>query len=507
MPSVIPVPAARWRRGLLAVTLALVSSGLVALLTVALAGTLDLVQIALLYLLNVVFLAVWAGRWAAIFGALFGSLFLARFFMPPSLSLALGESSYLITAFEMLLVALVAGHLTAGLGRKAAEAASREGMLSSAYVLAADLAGAAGLDDARGPVERFLATIPGEFEHALLLNDETHLLRLSGRDDLPAGLSFDEAREACERGVPVERAGAIYLPLATASASHGVIAACWQGERPPLLEAKRLEMLASLATVTIERIRYADLARSATLKAEAEQLRSSILSALSHDIRTPLTSVVGLADALASSQPPLAAQQREMAQELTELAGQMNGMVSNLLDMARLQTGRLRLRREWQPLEEVVGVSLEQIRRRYPGRAIKVSIPPELPLLEFDTVLIERVICNLLENAIKFSPDGEILLQARARPETVAVTVLDEGPGIPPGSEERIFEPFVQVRLESSTPGVGLGLAICRTIVAAHGGEIRAETRREGGARIGFTLPRGTPPEAEEAPAEEGTQA
>lgn len=495
-------------RFLRSAALALLSTSLVTLIAAPLVGVLESVPVALLYLLNVVFQAVWSGRAAAIFAAIFGSLLFAHALVSPLFSLAITEPSYLITAIEMLLVALAVGHLTTGLGQKAAEAARREDLLGSVYALAADLAGASDLDHAVKSLSRFLDTIPEQFEHAVLLNDETQLLRLTGSNELPAGLHFEVAKQAAETRQILETEfgsrHALYLPLHALSGEHGVIAIAYPaGELDPL-ERQRFEMLASLVAVTFERVRYADLARNATLKAEAEQLRSSILSALSHDIRTPLTSVVGLSDALANSLPPLSPSQQEMALELNELAGQMNGLVSNLLDMARLQTGRLRLRREWQPLEEVVGVSLEQIKRRFPGRTIRVALPADLSLLEFDTVLIERVICNLLENAVKFSPDGEIQLLASQGPEAVTVSVLDEGPGIPSGAEEKIFEPFVQVRLESSTPGVGLGLAICRSIVAAHGGEIHAETRRDGGAKISFTLPRGTPPEAEEAPTEEG---
>ncbi|PAS98557.1 MAG: hypothetical protein BSR46_11850 [Candidatus Dactylopiibacterium carminicum] len=499
-----------WRKLLNASVLALVSCSVVTFVTTPLGNLLDLVNIALLYLLNVVVLAVWYGRLAAIIGAIFGSLVFAHIFVPPLFSLAITDPSYLITAVEMLLVALLAGHLTAGLGSKAKEAANREEMLASVYALAADLAGAPDLDAVTRSVSHFLSATAKGSNHAVFLNDESQRLRLIGQRDLPADLSFEEAYLAAETHTLIERregeSGSQYFPLAMKNNCHGVIAVAWRERELELLERQRLQMLASLVTATIERVRYADLARNAMLKAETEQLRSSILSALSHDIRTPLTSVVGLSDALEASQPALAPHQLEMAHELRELAGQISSMVSNLLDMARLRSGQLRLRLEWQPLEEVIGVALEQIRRRNTGHAIKVSIPPDLPLLEFDTTLIERVICNLLENAIKFSPDGDIQLVAQEQRNTVAISVLDEGPGIPSGAEEKIFEPFVQMKQESSTPGVGLGLAICRTILTAHGGEIRASTRREGGARFTFTLPKGNPPEAEEAPNEEGAQ-
>lgn len=512
MPLIRPISAAARRQYLNAALGALLASAGVTLLALPLMPVVDLVNIALLYLLNVVLVAVWRGRAAAIVAAIVGSLLFAHVFVPPLFSLEITDPSYLITAIEMLLVALLAGHLTASLGQRADEAAQREHMLGSIYTLAADLAGASDQEQALRSVSHFLALTPGRSAHALLLHDETrHGLHPWGGGELPSWIDTELAHQAMESKQIVTRqtddSVTLYFPLTTLSECQGVIGiACTRDALEPL-ERRRFEMLASLVAVTLARVRYAELARTATLKAEAEQLRSSILSALSHDIRTPLTSVVGLSDALSHSQPPLAPHQREMALELNELAGQMNGLVANLLDMARLQTGRLRLRREWQPLEEVVGVSLEQIRRRFPGRIVRVSLPADLPLLEFDTVLIERVICNLLENALKFAPEGEVRLEASIGDAAVSITVLDDGPGIPPAAEERIFEPFVQGKQESAMPGVGLGLAICRSIVAAHDGTIRAENRREGGARISFTLPRGTPPDAEEAPAEEGSDA
>jgi two-component system sensor histidine kinase KdpD len=501
------MPLAWWSR-LPAAVLALAACGILTVATMPLDGILDLVHIALLYLLNVVFLAVRFGRFSAILGAVFGSLLFAHVFVPPKFSLAITELSYLITAIEMLIVALVIGHLTAGLRQKAQEAASREQMLRSVYTLAADLAGAADLDKALQSVIQCLDHNSDDLKFALFLKDETQTLRLVGISELPTGVTFEDARRATASGIVVDEYSGegctSYFPLNAISGCHGVVAIACPQRTPDTLESQRFIMLASLVAVTIERIRFADLARNATLKAEAEQLRSSILSALSHDIRTPLTSVVGISEALSTSLPPLSARQQDMAQELNELAGQMNHMVSNLLDMARLQTGRLRLRQEWQPIEDVVGVSLQQIKRRYPGRIIRVSIPGDFPLLEFDTVLIERVICNLLENAIKFSHDGEVLLKVDKLADKAAISILDEGPGIPPGAEEKIFEPFVQVRSESSLHGVGLGLAICQTIIIAHNGEISAANRMEGGACMTFTLPCGIPPEAEEAPVEEG---
>lgn len=479
----------------------------VTLLTEPLLHYLDLVNIALLYLLNVVMVAIWLGRWPAVFAALISSLVFAHIFVPPRYSLAITEPTYLITAVEMLVVALVTGHLTAGLATKAEESAQRESTLQALYAFATQLAAAI---DAAGVAEitrKFLAG--GGHSVALLVLDEAGQLQTQDSGRIQGCLSQEAARRSLEREELIEvkcAAGLIrYFPLRGAEAGCGVLATCSINSGPEVPDERgRLATLASLVGVTLERVRYADMARDATLKAETEQLRSSILSALSHDIRTPLTTVIGLADTLARSVTRLEPGQQELLLELHGQALQMNSMVNNLLDMARLQAGRLCLQREWQPIEEVIGSSLEILKGRLAGRKLVLALEPDLPLLEFDAVLIERVICNLLENAIKFAPEGEIRLEAKRVGETMAVSVLDEGSGIAPGQEEKIFEMFVQGKRESADAGVGLGLAICRTIVAAHGGAIQAANRTPKGAVITFTLPVGIPPEAEEAPMEDG---
>jgi two-component system sensor histidine kinase KdpD len=228
-----------------------------------------------------------------------------------------------------------------------------------------------------------------------------------------------------------------------------------------------------------------------------ERLRSSILSAISHDVRTPLTAMVGLADSLFLIKPPLPANALETAQALHEQAARQAGLVGNLLDMARLNAGEVTLRREWQPLEEVIGASIKLLGSALVAHPVRVDLPRDLPLLEFDVVLIERVFCNLLENAAKFAPAGSVIeLAAGLAGDSVEISVADHGPGLP--DRDDLFKMFVRGETESGKPGTGLGLAICRAIVEAHGGRIRAGNRADGGACVSFTLPRGNPPVVEE---------
>jgi two-component system sensor histidine kinase KdpD len=269
-----------------------------------------------------------------------------------------------------------------------------------------------------------------------------------------------------------------------------------RAERALLPEQRRLlDTCASLVAIALERVHYVDVAQTTTVQMESERLRNSLLSAISHDLRTPLASLVALADSMNLTQPPPSGAQLPIVQAMRDAAMRMNSLVNKLLDMARLQSGQVQLNRQWQPLEEVVGSALKAMGGALAGRSLRVALPSELPLLHIDAGLIERVLCNLLENALKYTPPGSpIEIGAASAGDVVQVSVDDRGPGLPKGREQAIFEKFERGTKESATSGVGLGLAICRAIVEAHGGTICGETRAEGGARFSFSLPRGVPP-------------
>ena len=261
-----------------------------------------------------------------------------------------------------------------------------------------------------------------------------------------------------------------------------------------------LEALASLVAVAVERLHYADVAQRTELTIQSERLRSSILSALSHDLRTPLTALVGLADSLSLVKPPLPATALDTALAMHEQAARLAGLVDNLLDMAQLNAGGVTLRREWQPIEEVIGASIKLLGSALASHPVRVSLPPDLPLIEFDAVLLERVFCNLLENAAKYAPEGTpIEIVASQSSDLVTVRVSDHGPGFPTAKRDELFNMFVRGATESGKLGTGLGLAICRTIIEAHGGRIDADKMPDGGgASVCFTLPKGLPPTVEE---------
>ena len=267
----------------------------------------------------------------------------------------------------------------------------------------------------------------------------------------------------------------LVLPLKAPMRIRGVlVVAMPQGEVPGVEPRRLLQTCASLLAISLERIHYIDVAQKSTVQIESERLRNSLLSAISHDLRTPLASLVGLAESLAMVQPPLPAHQQELTGAIQQSAQRMSALVNNLLDMARLEAGAVQLNKAWQPLEEVVGSALAASAPAIAAHRVEVTLPDDLPLLQIDAVLMERVLVNLLENAAKYTPaDTTIHISAQPQSDAVALTLTDEGPGLPKGREELLFEKFERGARESATPGVGLGLAICRAIVQAHGGSIQ----------------------------------
>jgi two-component system sensor histidine kinase KdpD len=264
-------------------------------------------------------------------------------------------------------------------------------------------------------------------------------------------------------------------------------------------QRRHLDTFAALSAVALERVHYVEVAQQALIHMESERLRNSLLSTLSHDLRTPLAALVGLAESLALTRPALSSEQLESAHAIAEEARRMGALVSNLLEMARIESGEVKLRRQWHPFEEVVGSALKAAQPALVHHRVEVNLARDLPLVEFDATLIERVLYNLIENACKYTPPGTVVtMAAEASEGNLVVSVTDTGPGVPKGHEESIFEKFTRGTRESSTPGVGLGLAISRAIIEAHHGRITARNIPNGGARFTFTLPLGTPPKMPE---------
>lgn len=262
-----------------------------------------------------------------------------------------------------------------------------------------------------------------------------------------------------------------------------------------------------LSSLTVEVRQQADKAASAALVAEREHMRNTLLSALSHDLRTPLATIQGASGTLLDEGASLSASVREeLSQVIHEEAVRMNRLVTNLLEMTRLQSGTIVLKKEWHSVEELIGAALTRLEKALANRQVVTDISPDLPLVPMDDVLVEHVLLNLIENALKYSREGAIVIKAYVEKDAVRVEVRDRGPGFAAGENLLAFEKFyrgINVTNAGTSPGVGLGLSICKAIIEAHGGTINARNNEDGGACVSFILPAsGTQPTVENEPAQ-----
>jgi two-component system, OmpR family, sensor histidine kinase KdpD len=464
----------------------------------------ELANIVMIFLLAVVLIGVKFDRGPSVLAAFLSVILFDFFLVPPRLSFAVSDAQYLVTFAVMLAVALVIGQLTANLRYQAQIASHREARLRALYEMARDLSGVLLPDQIIDISHKFIESTFG-VQIAILLADEHDKLQSAARDAHPvpaidisiAQWSFDHNEAAGFGTDTLPGSPILYLPLRAPMRMRGVLAIESAHPRWLLIPEQRRQMdgFAALIATALERVHYIEVAQDAVVRMESERLRNSVLSALSHDLRTPLTALVGLTDTLVRIPPGLDAARLNLAEAIRDQAFRMSALVNNLLDMARLQAGNVKLNLQWQPLEEVVGSAQQSREQQLQEHHVHATLPADFPLLEFDAVLIERVLCNLLENAAKYTPPGsEIRIDAAVRNGEAQISVTDNGPGLPHGSEETIFEKFTRGEKESAKPGVGLGLAICRAIVEAHKGRIWAENVPTGGARFIFTLPLGMPP-------------
>lgn len=466
----------------------------------------ELANIVMVFLLSVMAVALYCGRGPAALAAVVNVLVFDFFFVQPRFSFAVSDAQYLLTFAVMLAVGLITGQLTARLRYQLRVAEQRERRARALYEMARDLSGALTTEQVIELSNRSLAAgfnaattvLLPDLHERLQLSSEPEAQRLAVLDVAMAQWAFDHGQPAGAGTDTLPSSARLYLPLKAPMRTRGVLAILPKVPRWLMVPEQRrqLDTFASLIAIALERVHYADVARSALVQMESERLRNSLLSALSHDLRTPLTALVGLAEALVRSS--LAEAPAALATALHREALRMSTLVVNLLDMARLEAGAVQLRLEWQSLEEVVGTALAACGNTLAQHHIVTDLPASLPLVRFDAVLIERVLCNLIENALKYTPPGStIRISALPAGNKICLTVADNGPGFPAGQIGALFDKFARGVNESAIPGVGLGLAICRAIIDAHGGSIEGATNADGGASFVITLPAGVPPSIE----------
>jgi two-component system, OmpR family, sensor histidine kinase KdpD len=480
---------------------------------------LENVNILMLYLLGVLWVATRHGRGAAILASVLGVAAFDFCFVPPYLTLTVHDQQYVVTFAVMLLTALTISTLTHRVREQADAARERERRTQTLLALSRDLAAARSTEEIASATVRHTGEVLGERAILLLADADRRLTVRGDSAGLPVPLDpkengvaqwvFEHDRIAGAGTATLPAVSGTYFPAKAARGPVGVLGilptatnGSAAGIRPE--QRQMVEAFASQAALALERAALAEETRAAWERVEAEFLRNTLLSGVSHDLRTPLAAITGAVTVLTESGHRLTPEARSsMLATIQSEAERMERLINNLLDMTRLESGGLVLKKEWQPLQEVVGSSLHQLDRRLAGREVIIDLPPSLPLVQFDGVAVGQVLVNLIDNALEYTPPSSpIEIAARASDGEVIVEVADRGPGLPPGTERRVFDKFfrAQPSEKQGRRGIGLGLAICRGIVEAHGGKISAANRPGGGAVFRFTLPRtGTAPVIDEA--------
>ena len=469
---------------------------------------LPVASISVAYLLAVMVVAMRVGLQSAILASVMSFFAFNFFFTEPRWSFAVSDTQNILTLVFFLIAAVIVSNMASRLRSQVQATRESARRTSNLYDFGRKVTAAATQDDVQwAVVHHIAATIQGK--SLIMLPAEHGRLtiaagyppedQLDDKSSAAADWAWTQEKPAGRGTATLPTALWLFLPMRTARGPVGVVGVQMsEGADMPLPDQMRLlETLADQAAVAIERTTLVSDIEAARVATERERLRSALLSSLSHDLRTPLVSIMGAASSLISYDEALAPDaRRELAQTIQDEAERLNRFVQNLLDMTKLGAGALKPRVDWADLNDIVGAAVERARGFARGHTIRVEIDPGMPLLCVDPVLMEQVFFNLLDNACKYSPSGTtVKVWALKTTEHVVIEVADQGPGIPLEDREKVFDMFFRVdQADSQAAGTGLGLAICRGIVEAHGGTIHAEAgMHETGTAIVIHLP--LPPE------------
>ncbi|WP_172253229.1 ATP-binding protein [Saccharibacillus deserti] len=487
------------------------------------APMLEIVNIALIYLFPVLLFAVYGGLGPSLFAAGASVLALDFFFVAPQLSFTVSDLRYLISFGVYLSVAALTSSLAGRLKQQLLQARQREEHTASLYAFSRQIGAVSDVSSLLDGMTRQLSQTIGAETSVYLPDEDGRLRRVHAsagfsdhgdgeerarEEEVVAGMVFEDGEAAGRGSDTLRELPGRYMPLRTEARTYGVLAVrlpkqggngtSLTGEQQRLLEA-----LCDLAAAAIARFKLAEEARLAHLTAESERLRTAILDSVSHELRTPLATIVGSATGLLDNDDLFSREDRmELLTTIRGGAMRMNWLVQNLLGMVRLESGMLTLRREWCDVQDLIGVALSQIRDIRGSRQLSLRIPDDLPMVRGDEVLLEQVLGNVLGNAIKYGPDGSTIgIEARTQGGMLILSVSDEGPGIPEGERQRIFEKFYRSDSTRHVAGTGLGLAICKGIVDLHEGTISAEPRTDGraGTIVAIRLPAAAAPKLPDA--------
>ena len=461
-------------------------------------------SILLTYQLGVFLVASRFGRGPSFLAAVLSAAALAFFFAPPLFSFAISDLKNIIGLGVMLVVASITSKLAEDMRTQATVSALREKRASALYQLtdadskARELQDIAVITTEKIRQEFGVAAAllyPGKDGKLLSGSEISGEYQQSFKIDVHlAQRIFDEPFLRPPGFFEVGTHGHAYFPLRGSSSVQGilVLASNFQVPQPASEEFDFFCMFMAQIAQTMERIRWSDDAREASFQIESEALRNSLLTAISHDLRTPLTRILGSASALSEQEATLTTEERlEFSTTIQNEARHMVDVMNKVLDMARLTSGRLIPHAEWNALEEILGSALARLETSLCRRTVTIDLPENLPLVKVDAVLFQQVLINLIDNAIKYTPqDSPISIKASMDDEGgMKISVADRGPGVAPADRERLFQKFHRLEPESTQTGAGLGLALCRSIMEAHHGQVCLEPREGGGSVFVIRLP------------------
>ncbi|MBV8890165.1 MAG: sensor histidine kinase KdpD [Alphaproteobacteria bacterium] len=472
-------------------------------IALALRQFLGITSVALVFLTAVLVTATYLGLWPSLVASLLSVLAYNFFFLPPVYTFTVADPENVVALFAFGSAAVFSSNLAARVRAHAIAAEQRARTTEELYQFSRKLAGAASLDDVLWATAHQIALML-KVRVVLLLPAESGLVVHAGyppedmldeADLAAAKWAWDHNRAAGREADTLPGARRLFLPLQTGRGPVGVVGI--DRDQPGALltpqQQRLLDALADQAALAIERINLVEDVERAHLAAETDRLRSALLTSISHDLRTPLASILGAASNLGSERVTLDDERkRAMLGTIREEADRLNRFIGNLLDMTRLEAGPIEPRRALADLSDVVGASLQRASKILASHRVEVQLEPELPMLNLDVVLMEQVLFNLLDNAAKYAPSGSLIqLRGSRHGSRVLLCVLDEGDGIPPADLERIFDKFYRVtRADRRRVGTGLGLAICRGFLQTMGGTITAANRADrGGAVFTVSLP------------------
>jgi two-component system sensor histidine kinase KdpD len=486
----------------------LIVIGICTALGVFLRSRVAITNVAMLFLLGVIVVSVTCRQGAAVVSALLAVTSFYYFCVPPWNSFVIEDYSYILILVTTLAVALVITTLTVKIRAQTDRALDREKQARTMYQLNRDLSADATVLDAARTAVRTLTDLFDSKIEIFLTTEQRMIARYVGTVDTGEAVepekSFAQSilnngmktvdllrsgpRIAKRLGIPLNCGGIAVAVMSVTTVDRD------QFNDPDQMHF--LEALCNQIAAAIDRLWHSAAVREAELEIQTERARNALLNAVSHDIKTPLASIYGAATSLLEEETRLTPEARhELVESISDEAERLNRVVNNLLEMTSLDAGLL-AKKDWRPLEEIIGAALTRLEKQLRDRLVSTHITEDLPWICVDDVLLEQVFVNILENAVKYTPAGsEIEIAAQRNGENVVVSIKDNGAGLQPGDETRVFEKFFRGKTDGAR-GVGLGLAICRAIVQGHGGSISAENSLAGGAIFRFELPiGGIPPQ------------